>query len=325
MAERIGFAGTGLMGSGMAKNVLAKGFPLSVVAHRNRSPVEELVRRGAKELDSYRDLAAGCGIVVICVTGTPQVESMVLGPDGILEGAHAGLVVLDCSTSEPASSERIAARLREKGTSLVDAPLARTPSDAEAGTLNCMVGASDADMARVRPVLEAFCENIFHMGPAGSGHKTKLIYNFITMGYAGLISEALCACAATGVDMGSFSRVVSAGGANSGIFQLIVPKALESGDCSGLNFSLANAEKDLRYYNRMVDGVPLTGILGRAVQHALIQGLNLGYADGLVGDLLHAQERLNGISILNSEGRANANSAGSRAAAGPTALGAELG
>ncbi len=128
----------------------------------------------------------------------------------------------------------------------------------------------------------------------------KLIYNFITMGYAALISEALCACAATDVDMKRFSAVVSAGGANSGIYQLIVPKALENRDCSGLNFTLANAEKDLRYYNRMADTVPLTGILGRAVQHALIQGLNLGYQDGLVGDLLHAQEKINGIAILNS-------------------------
>ena len=95
--------------------------------------------------------------------------------------------------------------------------------------------------------------------------------------------------------------MVSAGGANSGIFQLIVPKAIESGDCSGLAFSLANAEKDLRYYNRMTDTVPLAGMLGRTVQHALIQGLNLGYADGLVGDLLRVQERLNGIGILDGE------------------------
>ena len=133
------------------------------------------------------------------------------------------------------------------------------------------------------------------------------------MGYAALISEALCACAATGVDLERFAEVVSAGGANSGIFQLIVPKALESGDCSGLAFSLANAEKDLRYYNRMADTVPLSGMLGRAVQHALIQGLNLGYAGGLVGDLLRVQERLNGIGILDRETPVSARTAGDAA------------
>ena len=292
------------MGHGMAKNILAAGYPLSVVAHRKRAPVDELVRKGAQEMSCYRELASHCSIVVLCVTGTPEVESILFRKDGLLEGSHSGLLVVDCSTSEPDSSDSVAALLGERGASFVDAPLARTPADAEAGTLNTMVGATEADLARVRPVLEAFCENIFHMGPAGSGHRTKLIYNFITMGYAALISEAICACAATGVDMKRFSAVVSAGGANSGIYQLIVPKALEDGDCSGLNFSLANAEKDLRYYNRMADTVPLTGILGRAVQHALIQGRNLGYADGLVGDLLRAQERINGITILNSEGPA---------------------
>ena len=271
------------------------------MAHCSRAPVEELVGRGAAELPSYRRLAAESDLVLICVTGTPEVESVVLGPDGLLEGAHEGLIVVDCSTSEPASSARIAAALAERGASFVDAPLARTPAEAEAGRLNTMVGAADEDFARVRPVLAAFCENIVHMGPVGAGHKTKLVYNLITMGYAALISEALCACAATGVDLRRFADLVSAGGANSGIFQLIVPKAIEDGDCSGLNFSLTNAEKDLRYYNRMADGVPLSGMLGRAVQHALIQGLNLGYADGLVGDLLHVQEKLNGVEILNRE------------------------
>ncbi|MDE0034601.1 MAG: NAD(P)-dependent oxidoreductase [Deltaproteobacteria bacterium] len=298
MTEKVGFAGTGLMGRGMAKNILSAGYPLAVVAHRSRESIEQLVGLGATELRNHWELAAESDVVFLCVTGTPEVESIVYGRDGLLEGAHYGLTVVDCSTSEPASSARIAADLDKRGASFVDAPLARTPAEAEAGRLNTMVGANDEDFARVRPLLDACCENIFHMGPVGSGHKTKLIYNFITMGYAALISEAMCACAATGVDLKRFSDVVSAGGANSGIFQLIVPKAIESGDCSGLNFSLANAEKDLRYYNQMADAVPLSGNLGRAVQHALIQGLNLGYANGLVGDLLHVQEKLNGLAIL---------------------------
>ncbi len=306
MTEKVGFAGTGLMGHGMAKNLLGAGYPLAVVTHRDRTPVEDLVRLGATELRGYWELAAECDVVFLCVTGTPEVEKILYGRDGLLDGAHYGLMVVDCSTSEPASSQRIAAALNERGASFVDAPLARTPAEAEAGRLNTMVGAAEDDMQRVRPLLEACCENIFHMGPVGAGHKTKLVYNFITMGYAALISEALCACAATEVDLKRFAGVVSAGGANSGIFQLIVPRAIESGDCSGLNFSLANAEKDLRYYNRMVDTVPLAGNLGRAVQHALIQGLNLGYADGLVGDLLHAQEKINGVAILDRDTEAGA-------------------
>ena len=299
MALTVGFAGLGLMGSGVAGNLSAAGYSLNMVAHRRRIYIDELIRRGAKEQSSYRELAANCDVVILCVTGTPEVESIVYSPGGLLEGAHEGLIVIDCSTSEPDSSEQIAASLKEEGASFVDAPLARTPADAEAGRLNTMVGASQDDFVRIEPILQVFCENIFHMGPVGSGHRTKLIYNFITMGYAAIISEAMCACAATDVDLKKFADVVSSGGANSGIFQLIAPKAIELGDCSGLNFSMANAAKDLRYYNRMLDAVPVSSNVGRAVQHALIQGLNLGYADGLVGDLLHVQEKLNGVQILN--------------------------
>ena len=299
MALTVGFAGLGLMGSGMAGNLSAAGYSLNMVAHRRRIYIDELIRRGAKEQSSYRELAVNCDVVILCVTGTPEVESIVYSPGGLLEGANEGLIVIDCSTSEPDSSEQIAASLKEEGASFVDAPLARTPADAEAGRLNTMVGASQDDFVRIEPILQVFCENIFHMGPVGSGHRTKLIYNFITMGYAAIISEAMCACAATDVDLKKFADVVSSGGANSGIFQLIAPKAIELGDCSGLNFSMANAAKDLRYYNRMLDAVPVSSNVGRAVQHALIQGLNLGYANGLVGDLLHVQEKLNGVQILN--------------------------
>ena len=180
---------------------------------------------------------------------------------------------------------------------MVDAPLARTPIEAEEGRLNTMVGASDDAFAQVKPVLEAFCENIFHVGPTGSGHKTKLINNFLAMGHGALIAEALCACAATGVDIQKFYEVVTAGGANSGIFQLIVPKAME-GDYSGLKFSLSNAAKDLGYYTTMTENASLTGPLGGAVQHAFMQGLNLGFKEGYVGSLIEAQAKLNGVKIF---------------------------
>ena len=160
--------------------------------------------------------------------------------------------------------ERVAKALAARGVSYVDAPLARSPAEAEAGKLNTMVGADESVFAEVRPVLEAFCENIFYMGGVGAGARTKLIYNLITMGHAALIAEALCACAATGVDLNRFAKVVAGGGANSGIFQMLVPKILEQNDYTGLKFSLVNAAKDLRYYNRMTSEVPLSGNMGPA-------------------------------------------------------------
>jgi 3-hydroxyisobutyrate dehydrogenase-like beta-hydroxyacid dehydrogenase len=300
MTKRIGFIGIGLMGHGMTKNLLEKGFSVITTAHRNRAPLEDLLGRGATEAAGYKEIAEQSDIVFICVTGAPEVEAVIYGDGGVLAGARPGLIVVDCSTSEPAMTERVNADLSAKGVAMADAPLARTPIEAEAGRLNTMVGASEETFAAIEPALETFCENIFHVGPVGAGHKTKLINNFMAMGQAALIAEALCACAATGVDLHRYYEVVSAGGANSGIFQLIVPKAMDEGDFSGLKFSLLNAEKDLRYYTRMTGEKALSDGLGRAVHAALAKGLELGLAEGFVGHLIRAQEQLNGLTIIEA-------------------------
>lgn len=297
IGSEIGFVGVGLMGHGMAKNLLKKGFAVKVLAHRNRQPVEDLLAQGATEARSAGELAAAVEILTICVTGAPEVEQVIYGQGGVLERARDGLVVLDCSTSEPAMCERVARDLAQRGGAYVDAPLARSPVEAEAGKLNAMVGADETTFNAVRPVLEAFCENIFYMGKVGAGARTKLIYNLITMGHAALIAEALCACAATGVDLHKFAKVVSGGGANSGIFQLIVPKILEQGDFSGLKFSLANAAKDLKYYNRMTSEIPLSANLGPAVQNALVQAIKGGATGGLVGEMVAAHCKANGVEL----------------------------
>src|SRR3954447_14205536 len=137
--EKIGFIGLGLMGHGMAKNIVEKGFPLTVVAHRNRVPVDDLVSRGAKEAKDLRALAETSDIVVLCVTGSPEVEALVAGPDG-LAAAGRKLMIVDCSTSDPSSTLRLAAEMQQRGITLIDAPLSRTPKDAEEGTLDVMVG-----------------------------------------------------------------------------------------------------------------------------------------------------------------------------------------
>lgn len=285
------------MGHGMAKNLMKHGYAVTVVAHKNRQPIDDLVGQGAKEARTAREAAEQSDVVILCVTGAPQVERVVYGHDGLLTAFRPGMILLDCSTSEPTMSERVAKDLAERQAAYVDAPLARSPAEAEAGKLNTMVGADEKVFAEVRPILETFCENIFYMGKVGAGARTKLIYNLITMGHAALIAEALCACAATGVDLNRFAKVVGGGGANSGIFQMIVPKILEHDDYSGLKFSLANAAKDLRYYNRMTSEIPLSANMGPAVLNALVQAMNGGHADGLVGEMVAAQCAANGVSL----------------------------
>ena len=301
MAEtkpRIGFIGLGLMGRGMARNLVRKGFALTVMAHRHRAAVDSLVEMGAREAASVPELVEASDVVILCVTGTPDVESLFYD-GGLLDAARGGLIVIDCTTAEPASTERLAAALAERGAVMVDAPLARTPKDAEAGRLNVMVGADQAAFAQVLPVLQAFGENVVHCGPPGHGHKMKLIYNFMSQGIAAMIAEALTACAATGVDLEKYAELVSAGGANSGIFQLIVPKALD-GDLTGLQFSIGNARKDLRYYTHLVEDAGVPSLMGEAAHQTFMVASALGLDDKLVPALIEAQEKLTGLEIAGT-------------------------
>jgi 3-hydroxyisobutyrate dehydrogenase-like beta-hydroxyacid dehydrogenase len=293
--ERIGFIGIGLMGHGMAKNLLAKGHSLAFLAHRNRKNLADLLAMGAKEVKSSAEIAAQSDVVILCVTGTPQVEANVYG--GLLEATHKGQIVIDCSTSEPASTERIRADFAKKGVPFVDAPLARTPVQAEEGKLNCMVGADAATFAAVKPVLEKFCENIFHVGGPGTGHKVKLVNNFLALGTAALACESLAACAKVGIDLATFYQLISAGGANSAMFQMVVPKALK-GDLTGLLFTLANAKKDIGYYQSMVADAPLAGSMGAALHQALVQANALGLGDKFVPSLIEAHEKVNGMQMV---------------------------
>ena len=292
--QRIGFIGLGLMGHGMAKNLLRKGHPLSFLAYRNRSN-PDLLDLKAREVSSPRELISNSDVVILCVTGTPQVEANVYG--GMLDGARKGQIVIDCSTSIPESTDRIRADFAAKGVRFVDAPLARTPQHAEEGKLNCMVGADDATYAEVKPVLEKFCENIFHVGGPGTGHKIKLVYNFVAMAHAAVTCESLAACARVGISAEKFFQLVSAGGANSNMFQMVVPKALK-GELDGLMFTLGNAKKDIGYYQQMVAGASLAGPMGSALHQVLVQANALGLGEKFVPSLLEAYERVNALQIV---------------------------
>ena len=296
---RIGFVGLGLMGHGIAKNLVTKGFPLTVRVNRNRKPLEDILAAGAKEVATNADLARGNDIVFLCVTGAPQVEEIVNGKEGLASAAQKGLVVIDTSTSEPATTAKMREELAAKGVLFVDAPLARTPVEAEQGRLNIMVGADDATFARLKPVLSAFCENIVHAGPPGHGIVLKLINNFLAQAIACATAEACAAAAKSGLSIKRLHELVSAGGVNSGIFQMMVGKMLENnGDLTGLKFTLVNAMKDLRYYTHFAESLPVCGIVGEAVHQSLVNANLLGFGDKYVPSLIEAQEKLAGVKIV---------------------------
>ncbi len=294
--KHIGFIGaSGMMGHGIAKNLLAKGFAVSLTVNRNADGVADLIAAGAKRVDSNAALGQ-CDAVIVCVTGSPQVEAVLNGTQGVLSNAKAGLMVIDTSTSEPESSQRLAALCMQKGVVFVDAPLTRTPVEAELGKLNTMVGATPEVFEQIKPVLQAYCENIFHVGGPGAGHIIKLLNNFVSQAVCTATAEAFAVGAKAGVDVQQLVNVVSVGAMNNGLFQAMA-KTL-GGDFTGLKFELDNARKDLRYYNHLAEMVNVPSIVGGAVHQSLVTASNLGEGKNFVPALVTAQEKLTGAKIV---------------------------
>src|SRR5258705_565395 len=295
--QRIGFIGLGLMGHGMAANLARKGFPLAVKVNRDRSRLADILAAGAKECATNAEVARRSDVVVICVTGSPQVEDIVLGADGVLGAAREGLLVIDTSTSEPGSTAKLREALAAKGATFVDAPLARTPKEAEEGRLNTMVGADDATFAKVKPVLAAFCENIFHVGAPGAGHTLKLVNNFMAMTIVASIGEAFAVASKAGVRLDKLFEVVSQGALNSPIFQMMGGGAVQ-GDLTRMKFSIVNAAKDMRYYTHLAESLPIASFVGEAVHQSFEQAVALGLGDKLVASMIEAQGKVNGMQIV---------------------------
>jgi 3-hydroxyisobutyrate dehydrogenase-like beta-hydroxyacid dehydrogenase len=294
---RIGFIGIGMMGHGMAKNLLAKGHPLTFMVHRDRSRIADLVAAGAKEAKTPAEVAAASDVVILCVTGSPQVEQNVFGEGGLLSAARSGLTVVDTSTAEPGSTAKIREALAAKGTTFVDAPLARTPKEAEEGRLNTMVGASDADFERLKPVFATYCENIFHVGPPGAGHTLKLVNNFMAMTRVASIAEAFAVAAKAGVRTDMLFKVVSMGALNSPIFQMMGGGAVE-GDLTRMKFSIVNGAKDMRYYTHLAESLPVPSFVGEAVHQSFEMAVALGLGEKMVPSMIEMQEKVNQMQIV---------------------------
>jgi 3-hydroxyisobutyrate dehydrogenase-like beta-hydroxyacid dehydrogenase len=294
---RIGFIGaSGLMGHGMAKNLLARGHALSLTVHRNHERVADLLSAGAQQLPDAAAVAAASEVVFVCVTGSPQVEAVTLGPHGLLAGAAKGLIVVDCSTSEPDSTARLRDAAGAVGVSFVDAPLARTPVEAEAGRLNVMVGADTGIFECLEPVLRCFAENVFHVGGPGAGHTIKLLNNFIAQAVCTATAEAFAVGQRAGIELPKLVDLIGVGPVNSGLFQAMA-KTLQ-GDLGGLKFELDNARKDVRYYTHLAEGLAIPTVMGEAVHQSLALASALGYGKKFVPSLVEAQEQLTGAKIV---------------------------
>lgn len=286
----VGFVGVGLMGWGMAKNAVEKGFPLRVIAHRKREAVDDLVARGGVEVASLAEMAAECDAVVLCVTGAPEVEAVVAA---LREAARPGFTIIDTSTSEPAVTARLAAELAP-GITLFDAPLSRTPAHTWSGEATTFVGGPAELVEKWRPLLATWASAVIPVGgPVGSAHAIKLINNLVALGYAAIWSECYAMVKKVGIEAGVFREVLSNSGMNCGNFQNFSKYAVE-GDASAHKFTLANGMKDLVYYNWLANGHGATTLMSDGALQTLKLGVAMGMGERFMPEMVDIVLALNG-------------------------------
>lgn len=270
--ETVGFIGVGLMGHGMADNILKAGYELTVFAHKNRAPVEDLVKKGAREATSLIEVATKSSIIFICAPGSPQVEQIV---NTLVEHLVPGSVIIDCSTSDPTSTLRLAKMLSGKGLHLSDAPLGGTPVQAAEGTLSAMVGAKSEIFKRIEPVIATWAGSIVHIGEIGDGHRMKLLNNFLSLGYAALYSEALAISEKVGLSAKRFDSVISGSRMDCGFYQTFMGYAV-GGNREAHKFTLTNGLKDLRYLESMANDAGVANPIGNAAKNSFAKACAIG-------------------------------------------------
>lgn len=252
--ERIGFVGLGTMGASMAANLLRAGAHLAVW-NRTSGRAAGLVDLGAVHAGSPAEVAAGSDVTVICVSDTPDVETVLFGPDGIAQGARPGGLVVDCSTISPDATREFASRLELLGVRLVDAPVSGGSEGARLGTLTMFVGGGDQDVARAMPVLRAMGKTITHLGPVGNGQAAKAVNQVIISGaYLG-VAEGIVLGLKAGLDPHLLVEALSGGAAQSWVLANRSGRMID--DDYPLGFRLALHRKDLAIALAMAAGLGL--------------------------------------------------------------------
>ena len=282
----VGYIGLGIMGRGMAHNLLKAGYTLKVW-NRTASRMDELASAGATPRTSPADVAAHSDIIITCVSDTPDVVAVIAGADGVLQGVRAGALVIDMSTISPQTTVELASQVRAKGASMLDAPVSGGSEGAAKGTLSIMVGGDEADFNRALPVFQAMGKIIVLVGAQGAGQTVKLVNQILVVGNALAMSEALLFAQAGGVDVTKALAAVSGGAAGSWMLSNRGPQILNRDWRPGFTIDLQ--QKDLRLVLAAADdvGVPLPGTalifqlyrtlqqagLGHEGNHALVKAL----------------------------------------------------
>ena len=287
---KVGFIGLGLMGSSMVERLQDLGYSLTVLGNRNRTYIDEAIARGAVEATNAKAVAEASDIIMLCMGTSDQVEARMRGANGVIAGLNKGMVVIDFGTSLPGSSRKLSQEVNAVGGTFLDAPLGRTPSHAKDGLLNIMASGDKAAFDIVEAVLKDLGENVFHLGPTGSGHTIKLINNFFGMTVANAMAEAFAIADGAGVDRKLLYDVMAAGPLHSGMMDFVKAYGVDN-DPSRLAFQIKNAAKDLGYYKQMTQDSGSESIMVKAPLAALEDACENGQAEEMVSQMVDYYDR----------------------------------
>ena len=279
----IGFIGLGLMGGNMVENLQNRGFEVVVMDLNSDSVARVLARGNAREAKSPKELAELSDVIELCLTTSEVVESIVYGPEGLLEGIKVGSVLIDFGTSIPASTQKIGADLEMMGVEMLDAPLGRTPAHAKDGLLNIMAAGDKSTFEKYESLLRQQGENVYYLGKLGAGHTTKLINNFMGMTTVCAMSQAFAVAELAGVDRAQLFEIMSAGPSNSPFMKFCKNYAVDG--VSDLGFSIDNANKDLGYFNRMIADLGSRSLIAESASNNLQAAVQSGMGDGNVPEI----------------------------------------
>ena len=241
---RVGFIGLGAMGRPMAFNLLRGRHELTVYARRSAS-LAPLVERGASTATTPAALAAHCDAVFTMLTGTADVEAIVLGDDGVVHGARPGTVVIDTSTIDPTATRAIAARLGERGVDMLDAPVSGGPHGARDATLSIMVGGTADALERARPLFDCIGKKVLHMGEHGAGQATKACHQLLLLVTAQGVAEALTLARRAGLDVGRVREAMLEGMAASRVLDFFGDRMARRDFDAGIESRLYHKDLDI--------------------------------------------------------------------------------
>ena len=291
-AQKVGFVGLGGMGRGLVKNLLKAGVAVSVY-DIDEAATEIAVAQGATLASDANDAARDADVFMICVTTAEVVQSMALGPNGVLAAMKSNALFVDHTTVSPAHVDQMRGACADAGVQYVEAPMTRTPAHADRGEVNILFGGKAQQLEALRPLFDAYAENIFHVGPAGHAIRLKLIHNYIAFANVAAWCEGFALAAREGLDMSKVIGIISAAGGKSGMMDLYGEMTLKRDFTP--HMSLANAQKDVRYYAHWLESAGLPGFMAEAVhQTYALAALTGDDGEGCTA-VIKAYERITGV------------------------------